>query len=101
MSVCGCVCAKLLQSCLTLCNPVDCSLLGYSVHGDSPSKTTGVGCHFLLQGIFPTQGSNPFPLRLSALAGGFFATSTTWEAHMYVYKGSKIHIHVDFYIHLY
>ena len=26
---------------------------------DSPSKNTGVGCHFLLQGIFPTQGSNP------------------------------------------
>ena len=29
---------------------------------DSPSKNTGVGCHFLLQGIFPIQGSNPgFP----------------------------------------
>ena len=26
---------------------------------DSPGKSTGVGCHFLLQGIFPTQGSNP------------------------------------------
>ena len=26
---------------------------------DSPGKNTGVGCHFLLQGIFPTQGSNP------------------------------------------
>ena len=24
-----------------------------------PGKSTGVGCHFLLQGIFPTQGSNP------------------------------------------
>ena len=30
-----------------------------SVHGDSPGKNTGVGCHALLQGIFPTQGSNP------------------------------------------
>ena len=29
---------------------------------DSPGKNTGVGCHFLLQGIFPTQGVNPgFP----------------------------------------
>ena len=28
-------------------------------HWDSPVKNTGVGCHFLLQGIFPTQGSNP------------------------------------------
>ena len=31
---------------------------GFSVHGDFPSKNTGVGCHFLLQGIFLTQGSN-------------------------------------------
>ena len=36
-----------------------CSLPGSSVHGDSPGKNTGVGCHALLQGIFPTQGSNP------------------------------------------
>ena len=48
-----------LQSCLTLCNPMDCSPPGSSVHGDSPGKNTGVGCHALLQGIFPTQGSNP------------------------------------------
>ena len=46
------------QSCLTLCDPVDYSPPGSSVHGDSPGKNTGVGCHFLLQGIFPTQGSN-------------------------------------------
>ena len=32
---------------------------GSSVHGDSPGKNTGVGCHALLQGIFPTHGSNP------------------------------------------
>ena len=42
-----------------LCNPMDCSPPGSSVHGDSPGKNTGVGCHALLQGIFPTQGSNP------------------------------------------
>jgi len=30
-----------------------------SVHGDSLGKNPGVGCHALLQGIFPTQGSNP------------------------------------------
>ena len=30
-----------------------------SVHGDSLGKNTGVGCYALLQGIFPTQGSNP------------------------------------------
>ena len=47
------------QSCLTLCNPMDCSPPGSSVHGDSPGKNTGVVCHALLQGICPTQGSNP------------------------------------------
>ena len=51
--------AKLLQSCSTLCYPMDCSPPGSFVHGDSPGKNTGVGCHALLQGIFPTQGSNP------------------------------------------
>ena len=47
------------QSCLTLCDPMDCSPPHSSVHGDSPGKNTGVGYHTLLQGIFPTQGSNP------------------------------------------
>ena len=36
---------------------MDCSLTGSSVHGIL--KDTGVGCHALFQGIFPTQGSNP------------------------------------------
>ena len=46
------------QSCLTLCNLMDCCPPGSSVHGDSPGKNTGVGGHALLQGIFPAQGSN-------------------------------------------
>ena len=46
------------QSCPTLCNPIYYSPPGSSVHGDSPGKKTGVGCHSLLQGIFPTQESN-------------------------------------------
>ena len=45
--------------CPTLCDPTDCSLPGASVHEGSPGKNTGVGCHGLLQRIFPTQGSNP------------------------------------------
>ena len=48
-----------VQSCPTLCDPIDCSPPGYSVQGHSPGKNTRVGCHALLQGIFPTQGSNP------------------------------------------
>ena len=46
------------QSCLALCDPMDSSLPGSSAHGDSPGKNTRVGCHGLLQGIFPTQGLN-------------------------------------------
>ena len=48
-----------VQSCPTLCNHMDCSPPGSSVHGDSPGKNTGVGCHALLQVIFLTQRSNP------------------------------------------
>ena len=55
----SCVCAKSLQSYPTLCNPINYGLQGSSVHGDSPGKNTGVGCHALLQGIFLTQGLNP------------------------------------------
>ena len=44
------MCVFVAQSCPTLCDSMDCS---------PPGKDTGVGCHFLLQGIFPTQGSNP------------------------------------------
>ena len=40
---------KVTQSCLTLCNP----------GRNSPGQNTGVGCHSLLQGVFPTQGLNP------------------------------------------
>ena len=47
------------QACLTLCDPMDCSPPGSSVHGDSPGKNTEVSFHALLQGIFPTQGLNP------------------------------------------
>ena len=39
--------AKSLQSCSTLCNPIDSSPPGSTP--DSPGKNTGVGCHFILQ----------------------------------------------------
>ena len=47
------------QSCLTLCDPMDYSPPGSSVHGDSPGKNTGMHSHSLLQRIYLTQGSNP------------------------------------------
>ena len=71
-----CTHAKSFQSCLALFDPMNCNLPGSSLHGILQARNTGVGC---LQGIFPTQGSNArlFPV----LAGGFFTTSATWEAH--------------------
>ena len=47
-----------LLSHVRLLDPMECSPPGSSVHGDPPGKNTGVGCHFLLQEIFSTQGSN-------------------------------------------
>ena len=47
------------QWCPSLCDPKDYRPPGSSVHGDSPGKNSGVGCHSLLQVIFSTQGSNP------------------------------------------
>ena len=52
-----CYCAVLSHSVVTLCDSMDCSLP--ACHVDSLGKNTGVGCHTFLQGIFPTQGSNP------------------------------------------
>ena len=66
-SLVTCACymrTKLRQSCPTLCDSMDCSPPGSSVHGDSPGENSDVGCHALLQGIFPTQGSNPRLLHL-------------------------------------
>ena len=47
------------QLCPTLCDPMDCSLPGSSLRGDSPGKNTGVGCHARLQGISPTKELKP------------------------------------------
>ena len=49
-------CCSVAQLFPTPCNPMDCSPWGSY---DSPGKNTGVGCHALHQGIFPTQGSSP------------------------------------------
>ena len=51
------------QSCPALCNLMDCSLPS-SCPQNFSGKNTRVGCRFLLQGIFLTQGSNPYLLHL-------------------------------------
>ena len=58
----SCVRAKSLQSCLTPCNPMDYSPLGFSVHGLLQARLECVA--LLPQGLFPTQGLNLRPLSL-------------------------------------
>ena len=60
----------------SLC-PTFCDLWSVALQAplwDFSGKKTGVSCHFLLQGVFPTQGLNPNLMRLLALADGFFPT---------------------------
>ena len=63
------------QSCLTLCNPMDCSPPGSPAHV-SLGRNAGVGCHFLLQRIFPIRDQT----RVSCIASRFFNLWTTMEA---------------------
>ena len=49
------------QSCPALCNPTD-YLTRFLCPWDFSGKNPGVGCHFLLQGMFPNQGLNLGPL---------------------------------------
>ncbi|MGT9536967.1 hypothetical protein ACVWBC_15400, partial [Enterococcus faecalis] len=54
----------------------------------SLGKNTGVGLPFPPPGNLPNPGIEPVSLMSPALAGGFFTTSTTWEAHL-SYNESK------------
>ena len=73
--------AKLLQSCPTPCDPMDCSLPGSSVHGILQARIgEWVACS--PPGELPCPGIEPGSIMPPALAGGFFTPSTTWEAHV-------------------
>ena len=48
------------QICLTLCDSMDCSPPGSSIHGNSPEKNTGVGCHALFRGNLPNPRTEPW-----------------------------------------
>ena len=61
-----CCCCLVAKSCAILCDPMDCSLPGSSVHGIFQARILQMGCHFILQGIFPTQGLNSHLLHWQA-----------------------------------
>ena len=74
-----CTCAKSLQLCQTLCNPMDCSPPGSSVHEILQARILEwVACP--PPGDLPNPGMEPASLMSSALAGVFFTTSAIWEA---------------------
>ena len=81
------------QLCPTLCDPVDCSLPGTSVRGDTPGRNTGVGCHALLQGIFQprdrTRDSCLLPWQACSLP-----LTPPW-------KPKHTHTHTQIYIYIY
>ena len=73
--VSACVCAKLLQLCLSLCNPINHSPPGSPVHGILQARILGPS-----PGDLPSPGIESTSLMFSALADELFTTSTTWEA---------------------
>ena len=74
---------------------MDCSLPGFSVHGDSPGKNTGVGCHFLLQGIFLIQGSNLHLLCLLCWWADFFTTDPPGKPYKNVKRILKVYLRAE------
>ena len=90
MSSFYCVRAKSLQSCLTLCDSMDCSPPGSSVHGILQARTLE------WVAVPSSWGSSPprdgtLVSYVPALAGGFFTTSATWEAPVLLQRRSNTH----------
>ena len=75
-------CCLVAKSCPTLLRPQKLQPTRLLCPWDSPGKNTAVGSHFLLRGIFPTQGSDP----VSYLAGTFFTTEPPGKPYTYTTK---------------
>ena len=77
-----CVCVN-AQSCLILCDPLDCSLPGSSVYGILQARTLEWVVISSSRGFYHTQGSNLRLLHLPHWQADSLPLSTTWEAHKY------------------
>ena len=73
-----CVCAKLLQLCLILCNPMDYSLLGSSVHRILQERIVELAA-MISPGDLPDPGIEPASLMSPALAGGSLSLALCWK----------------------
>ena len=89
-----CVCSKLIQLCLTLCDPIDCSLSDSSDYEVLQARILEWVAVPSSRGS-SNSGIEPTSLMFPALAGGVFITSATWEAHIYVYYIFFIRLSVD------
>ena len=74
----SCVCVKPLQSCRTVCDPVNCSPPGSSVHESLQVRILEWVAR-LFSGDLPDPGIKPASLMSPALAGRFVTTRATWE----------------------
>ena len=98
-----CVCAQSLSP--VLCSPMNCKPARLLCPLDFPGKNIGVCCHFLLQGIFPTQGTNLCLLHWQANSlslshlGSYVCyvlshsvmSSSLWPHGLYSLPGSSVH----------
>ena len=81
LSACMCVCTtKSLKLRLTLCDPMNCSPPGSSVHGILRQEYWS-GLLYPPSGDLPTPGMEPMFLKSPVLTGRLFTTSTTWEVY--------------------
>ena len=86
-------CCLVAKFCLTLLQPRGLQPIRPLHPWDSPGKNTGVGCQFLLQGVFPTQGSNPCLLHpLHQQAGSLPLSHEGNPFNVLPYLFSSLHI---------
>ena len=82
---------SVIQLCPTLCDSMEYSGPGSSVHGIDPGKNTCMGCHLLLQGIFT--GIEPVSAAVPALAGRFFNNEPLGNTIHILFKNTHFSVH--------
>ena len=82
--LCMCAFVKLLQSCPTLCDPLDCSLSAPLSMGFSRQESWS-WLPWPPPGDLPKPGTEPISSTPAVMAGGLFTTGTTWEAPQVLY----------------